>query len=134
MPHKIFLILRGSQRKDKFIKSTIKLTGITTEGKHGANPGEQDSAQTFVVDVIAQLEVSGDEVAQTVDYEELARIVKNQIENNSYKLIETLAYNIASEINGRDNILKTYVTVHKPAAAKLLGAQDVTAETMIEKE
>lgn len=86
------------------------------------------------MDVIVQLEVAGDELSQTVNYEEPAKIVKNQIENNSYKLIETLAYNIASEINRLDKVIKTYVTVHKASAAKILGAEDVTAETMIEKE
>jgi len=31
--------------------SRITVAGIRAEGRHGANPGERDSAQPFVVDL-----------------------------------------------------------------------------------
>lgn len=115
------------------MKTTIKLTGIKAEGKHGANPGEQDSPQLFIVDVKVKLDVNSDELDQTVDYEELVNIAKAQVENNSYNLIETLAYNLATDIKKLDKIDKVSVKVHKPAAAERLGAQDITAKVKLEK-
>lgn len=80
-----------------------------------------------------QVELSTDELDQTVDYEKLTKAVKDHVADNSYKLIETLAYNIASELNKADRSVKTYVVVHKPSAAQDMDIDDVTAEAMVEK-
>ena len=72
---------------------------------HGANPGEQDLAQNFTVDLEIEIDVIADELDQTADYEKLANLVKEHISNNSYKLIETMAYNIASEIGKMDKVI-----------------------------
>ncbi|HET7673373.1 MAG TPA: dihydroneopterin aldolase [Candidatus Saccharimonadales bacterium] len=116
------------------MKNTIKLIGIKAEGKHGANPGEQDSPQVFIADLEIKLETSGDALEQTVDYEKLTGIAKEQIKNQSYKLIETLAYNIASEISKLERVEKVSVSIHKPSAAKNMGVDDVIARVELEKE
>lgn len=114
------------------MKSTIKITGTKAEGKHGANPGEQDAPQAFIVDLKIKLEVGSDAIDQTVDYETLASMVKNHIANNSYQLIETLAYNIAAEIKNLEKVNEVTVTVHKPSAAGSLGAEGVSATAKVE--
>lgn len=114
------------------MKSTIRLTGIKAEGKHGANPGEQDNPQPLFVDVKIKMNVEADELKQTVDYEEITNSVKAHVADNSYKLIETLAYNIAAEISKLEKVEKVSVIVHKPAAAERLGADDVSAQAKVE--
>ncbi len=113
------------------MKSTILLTGIKTEGRHGANPGEQDITQSFIIDVKIKVDVPSDDLSQAVDYERLSNLVKDHVKDNSYKLIETLAYNIASEITNEENINKVSISVHKPSAAELLGADDVIAKVTL---
>lgn len=108
------------------------MTSIKTEGKHGANPSEQDSSQPFYVDAKIKLDVAADELEQTIDYEALTNLIKKHVSVNSYKLIETLAYNIATEIKELDKIDKVSVIVHKPAAAEMLGAKDVSAQAKVE--
>lgn len=115
------------------MKSTIKLTGIKAEGKHGANPGEQDEAQAFILDIKVKLDVASDELDQTVDYQKAVDIARDHVANNSYKLIETLAYNIASEICNIEGVDKVSVSVHKPSAAKTLGVEDVVAKAKVRK-
>lgn len=114
------------------MKSTIRITGIKAEGRHGANPGEQDAPQAFYIDVQVQVELQDDELDRTIDYEVVSEAVKEHTSNKSYKLIETLAYNIAAELNDMSGVLKAYVTVHKPLAADIIGAKNVSAEAMIE--
>ena len=40
------------------VTSRLFLTGITASGRHGANPGEKDQAQDFVVDLDVEVEVA----------------------------------------------------------------------------
>lgn len=113
------------------MKTTIKLTGIKASGKHGANPGEQDSPQNLLIDVEIELDVSSDGLDGTVDYDNVTKLVRRHVSDNSYKLIETMAYNIASEVRKLDRIYKVLVVVHKPLAAKTLDIEDVSARAMI---
>ena len=49
------------------------LTGITARGRHGANPGEKDEPQDFVLDLDVEVEVTQDELSSTADYRSLIR-------------------------------------------------------------
>ena len=44
------------------------LSGIRCEGRHGANPGEKDSPQPFVVDLDLEVRVDADAIGETADY------------------------------------------------------------------
>lgn len=115
------------------IRSTIKLTGIKSEGRHGANPDEQDTAQPFVVDLEVEVEVGSDLLDDTADYEQLLDTVKRQVAGNSYVLIETLAYNIAADVSRLDKVAKALAIVHKPAVASALGVEDISARAVVER-
>jgi len=97
----------------------IKISGIKGFGFHGVLDFEKKDGQDFLVDLVINLDLKNlnDALENTVDYGEVATLVKSEIENNPVNLIETLAERIA------EKILSTYrkvnsveVTVHKPNA------------------
>lgn len=78
--------------------------------------------------------MASDELQETADYEKIIKVAKEHVANNSYKLIETLAYNIATEICAFEKVSKAAVTVHKPEVARMLGVEDITAKAKVKKE
>jgi dihydroneopterin aldolase len=109
----------------------IGLAGIRAQGPHGANPGERDRPQTFVVDVDTVVETSADELEGTLDYRTLAITVRQTVEETSYVLLESLAQAIAEAVGAYPNVLEATAIVHKPSAAASLGVDDVAAEATV---
>ena len=107
---------------------TVRVTGIRAEGRHGANAGEREQPQPFVVDVEAEVEAGGDTIGETADYREIAGLVRALIEEESHTLIETLARRAAQVVADLDRVRMVRVVVHKPAAADRHGLADVSAE------
>lgn len=112
-------------------ESRILLTGIETQGRHGANPGERDEPQPFVVDLDVTVDVGDDEIEATADYGVLASLARGAVEDESFELLETLAEAVARAVFGQPNVVHVVATVHKPAAAASLGVDDVAAEAII---
>ena len=110
----------------------ILLEGIRASGRHGANPGERDGPQEFVVDLEVTVEVEQDSLEQTADYRELADLARATVENDSFELLETLADAVALAVFDQGSVKTVTATVHKPAAAKSLGVADVSAESVVE--
>lgn len=113
------------------MKSIIKLTGIKTIGHHGVNEGEQDRPQTFYIDVELIVDVENDQIDKTQDYREVTEIARKMVEQKRFNLIETMAYQLAKKIYALGKASGVKVIVHKPAAAKSLLIDDVTAEYII---
>jgi dihydroneopterin aldolase len=93
------------------MSSRVFLSGIEVEGRHGARPGEKDTAQPFVVDL--DLEITD--------------VVRSVVQEGSFDLIESMAETIARECLTFDRVLRATVIVHKPNAASRLGIQGVAA-------
>ena len=113
------------------VKSKVKITGIKAIGHHGVNDGEQDRPQTFYVDVELVVEVADDEIGQTQDYREVTELVRQIVELKRFNLIETMAQAVAKKIYNIGKSSGVRVIIHKPAAAKSLLVEDVTAEFVI---
>jgi dihydroneopterin aldolase len=111
----------------------IRIEGIHATGRHGANPGEQDEAQEFVVDVDAWLRTGEDRLDDTVDYREIVSTVQDVVAQNSFALLETLADVVAAGVFALGDLVAVTATVHKPAAATSMGVDDVHAETTVAK-
>lgn len=103
------------------------LTGIDAMGRHGANPGEKDEAQVFVVDLDVEVEVGADELGATADYRTLIREARELVQTASFDLLETLAHAVADRIAGQTGVVSATAIVHKPSAAISNGAQGVAA-------
>ena len=102
-------------------RDQIRLTGLQIRACHGVLPHEQTTPQLFVVDVAATLDLftpsMSDELAHSVDYGELARVISSVVAGPPVRLIEHLAGQIADEIMcSFGTIVDVAVTVHKPHA------------------
>jgi dihydroneopterin aldolase len=108
----------------------IRLTGITASGRHGANPGERDAPQEFVVDVEADVDPSGDHIDDTLDYRLLKSRVQRTIADTSHQLLETIAQSVCAAVRDDPRVVRARVVVHKPAAQRSLGVSDVAVEAV----
>jgi dihydroneopterin aldolase len=93
------------------------LTGISAEGHHGANPGEKDHAQGFVLDLDVEVDVTGDDIDATSDYRALIRTARDTVAETSFDLLENIADAVAKAVAARPGVRSATTVVHKPAAA-----------------
>lgn len=109
----------------------IRISGIVAQGRHGANPGERDFPQDFVVDLDVTVDVGDDTLESTADYGVLIDAAREVIERDSYELLETLADQIGKAVFQYQNVVQVVATVHKPGAAIALGVGDISAEAIV---
>ncbi|GAA1902123.1 2-amino-4-hydroxy-6-hydroxymethyldihydropteridine diphosphokinase [Lapillicoccus jejuensis] len=98
----------------------ILLAGVEAFGYHGVLAFEKEQGQTFVVDVVLELDLGragrSDDLAHTVSYAEVATDVVARVTGPSYDLIERLAEVVADDCLARPLVDAVEVTVHKPQA------------------
>jgi dihydroneopterin aldolase len=101
------------------VTDRIVLHNIQLDGRHGWNDHEQDMPQPFEVDVELALDLApaggADDLAETVDYREVYEVVRRHVAAASYRLLETLAEAISSEILGSFPVDEVVIRVRKPA-------------------
>ena len=81
--------------------TTIELVGLELHGYHGVNEDERRDGQPFVFDV--WLEVpdgtgASDRIEDTVDYREVAALVREVSDGRKFQLLEALAATIAEAL------------------------------------
>jgi dihydroneopterin aldolase len=103
------------------------LTGIEAMGRHGANPGEKDAPQAFVVDLDVEVEPATDELLATADYRTLIELAREVVRSASFDLLETLTHAVAARVAEQPGVTSATAIVHKPGAAISNGAQGVAA-------
>ena len=114
----------------------IELSELVFFGTHGANPEENALGQRFGVDLAVWLDLSqaarSDELADTVSYSALYRLVRAEVEGEPSKLLEHLAGRILRSVLAHDpRIRKVRVTVSKlnpPLKGSAAGKASVTVE------
>ena len=81
---------------------SILLEGMSFQGRHGVRAAERERPQEFKVDVEVDCDLSEsgttDRIEDTIDYREIRVIVKEVIEGESRKLLESLATRIADRV------------------------------------
>jgi len=99
----------------------VALRGLEAFGRHGALPAERELGQRFVVDVALDLPdcpaAETDDLADTVDYGELAGAVAAIVEGPPVALLERLAGLIAERALADPRVETAEVTVRKPHVA-----------------
>lgn len=107
----------------------IELRGLTVRGHHGVFEHERRDGQDFVVDVTLWLDLTragdSDDLADTVDYGELAKRAADIVAGRPKNLIEAVAADIADDLMRDDRVDATEVTIHKPQAPIPLEFNDV---------
>lgn len=106
----------------------ITLTGIRATGFHGVYDHERRDGQTFVADLVIELPLggTGDDVARTVHYGEVADEVAAILAGSPVNLIETLAERISDAVLARPAVHAVTVTIHKPQAPIAVPFDDVS--------
>ncbi|MGV0326375.1 dihydroneopterin aldolase [Corynebacterium confusum] len=96
----------------------IELTGLECYGYHGVFDHEKRDGQKFLVDITCWLSFSpNDDLAETINYAELADLAAGIVEGEPYDLIETVAFRIAdAAMETYEQLFAVEVTVHKPQA------------------
>lgn len=97
----------------------IILEGLVFFGTHGVNPEETSLGQRFNVDLELEIDLSAaaksDELADTVSYSAVYKLVRAEVEGDASKLLEHLAGRILSVVLGFDTrIAEAKVKVTKP--------------------
>lgn len=112
----------------------IVLQGLEFHGYHGVFEEESKMGARFVVDVELSLDLpERDSLRQTVDYSRVYGLVRREVTEKRYKLIEALAAHIASALLASETrVHSVVVRVHKPHAPLPGVVRDVFAE--VERE
>lgn len=108
----------------------VVIKNLMCFGKHGVLKEENILGQKFVVS--AEMEVGepvGDNIATAVNYAEVSSFIVQYVREEVFKLIETLANNIAIEILKRFNVKAVKIRVDKPFAPVGLPVDTVAVET-----
>lgn len=94
----------------------VELAGIEVFGNHGVLDEERREGQPFVFDVVLRLaaEPRHDDLAETVDYREVAACVREVSDRRPVRLLETLAAAVADELMARFGPAGVRVRVRKP--------------------
>ena len=109
---------------------TVELHGLRLFGRHGVHSEEREQGQDFLFDV--ELDVgergSSDRLEDVVDYNAVARAVREVSHAHTYSLLEALAGAVADELESRFAAERVLVRVTKPAVrpAGLEGEASVT--------
>ena len=96
----------------------IILHNMLFRGRHGVHPAERELGQRFEVDVELGLDLTramgSDAVQDTVDYSRAYAIVREEVEDHQYQLIEALAGAMVRRLMAELPITSVLVRVRKP--------------------
>ena len=114
----------------------ITLEGLEFHGFHGVFEEEKSLGARFVVDVEMATQISGeDDLATTVDYSQVYALVKQEVTEKHYDLIEALAHTIAARVlDDHTKVSQITVRVHKPHAPLPGVVRDVYVQVTQDRE
>jgi dihydroneopterin aldolase len=97
---------------------TIEVRGIRAWGHHGANPGEQDVAQPFDIDLAFELDLraarASDDLADTVSYADVHADIVRIVARERFALLERLGEAIFDALFADPRIASARVSIAKP--------------------
>jgi 7,8-dihydroneopterin aldolase/epimerase/oxygenase len=98
-------------------------------GRHGVFDHERRDGQDFVVDITVWIDLAAaaasDDLADTLDYGQLAQRAADIVAGPPRNLIETVAAEIAEGVMTDERVHAVEVVVHKPSAPIPLRFTDV---------
>ena len=97
--------------------TTIELVGLELHGYHGVNEDERRDGQPFVFDVwldVPDGTGASDRIEDTVDYREVAALVREVSDGRKFQLLEALAATLAEALLARFPADAARVRVSKP--------------------
>lgn len=108
---------------------TVELRGLELNGRHGVEAREREQGQRFLFDVWIDVDdAPSDRIEDTVDYRNVAAVVREVSDGHVYALLEALAAAVAERLVERFPIYRARVRVRKPDV-ELADPVDWTAAT-----
>lgn len=108
----------------------ITLTGLRVRGLHGVFDHERRDGQDFLVDITVWIDLdraaATDDLADTLDYGDLAARAAAIVGGAPRNLIEAVAGTVAEDVMRDERVHAVEVTLHKPAAPIPLTFADVS--------
>jgi 7,8-dihydroneopterin aldolase/epimerase/oxygenase len=93
---------------------TVELAGLEVFGHHGATEAEQRKGRTLLYDLAWELPRDPeDRLEDTVDYEQVAALVREVSEARRFRLLETLAAAVADAVLDSFRVTRVRVRVRK---------------------
>jgi 7,8-dihydroneopterin aldolase/epimerase/oxygenase len=112
------------------VPDRITVRGITAHAHHGVYDWERERGQTFVLDVVLELDTraaaAGDDLERTVNYALLSQGLHSVLTGEPVDLLETLAQRAADACLTIPIVDAVEITVHKPDAELGVPFDDVT--------
>ncbi|MCC2671518.1 MAG: dihydroneopterin aldolase [Armatimonadetes bacterium] len=108
----------------------IRIEGIELHGFHGVPAAEREVGHRYRIDAVLELDLRAaaraDDVAETVDYGEVARVIIGVGTGPSVQLVETLAERMAEQVLARfprvQAIELEVAKIHPPVALQFHAA------------
>jgi 7,8-dihydroneopterin aldolase/epimerase/oxygenase len=114
---------------DTAANDELALRGLRVRGTHGVFDHERADGQDFIVDAVLSLDTrpaaASDDLADAVDYGELAQRLAAIVAGEPVNLIERLAERLADACLTDSRVHTVEVTLHKPQAPIPLPFADV---------
>lgn len=116
----------------------IVLKDMVFHGFHGTKDFEKEIGQKIIISIELFLDLKKpgetDNLKDTVDYQEVYKLINSIQAREKYNLLEALAETIAEEILGENIVKKIFIQIKKPQV--LIGGQldYVAVEITREKE
>jgi 7,8-dihydroneopterin aldolase/epimerase/oxygenase len=96
----------------------IEIRGIRVQARHGASAREREREQTFVIDVLAEIDLTepaaSDDIDATMHYGRLYERVTEIARGRSYALLERLASDLIEAVFVDPRVARAEVTIAKP--------------------
>lgn len=107
---------------------TLHISALSIMTHIGIHEWEQRILQQLLLDIRISVDVAtcNDELANTIDYDQLCQRVTTFIETNHFSLIETVAEKVAQLIKTEFQVNDLSVSVSKPHAIKNAGNVCIT--------
>ena len=106
----------------------LHITALRTQTHIGVHAWEQAILQNLIFDIRIPTDISTckDQLENTIDYATLSKVVTTYVESNHFKLIETVAEQVAQLIKNEFKVKDITLTVSKPQAIKNAANVSVT--------
>lgn len=116
------VIVRPFQNKLKqsIMMDTLHINNLQVTTHIGVHDWEQHILQTLFIDLLIPFDCRDceDKLENTLNYDAICKTVIEFVQNNRFKLIETVANGVADLVKKQFSIDTIHVSVNKPQAIK----------------
>jgi len=84
------------------MKDLIRIKDMSFYGYHGVTAAEKETGRKYEVDCELEVDLAEpgqtDQLSDTIDYTEVYNLIKKEVENTAYSLLERLASSLAGKL------------------------------------